>query len=177
MGSTNDYNELFTASFLSIYSNFLPYRSILIQKSETHCIEVKSLPLSTQIEINRILLIRYKSNFVIIFALTTKQMKYLLIISQVLFYEYKFITNNFKKEKKELPIIQSDEITITVTPIENRIATPVIYDISILNRMGKSIPNNPQQMIKNKRIREEESIKGKSINEIYFGYLNSNNKK
>ena len=104
-------------------------------------------------------------------------MKYLLIISQVLFYEYKFITNNFKKEKKELPIIQSDEITITVTPIENRIATPVIYDISILNRMGKSIPNNPQQMIKNKRIKEEESIKGKSINEIYFGYLNSNNKK
>ncbi len=105
MGSTNDYNELFTASFLSIYSNFLPYRSILIQKSETHCIEVKSLPLSTQIEINRTLLIRDKSNFVIIFALTTKQMKYLLIISQVLFYEYKFITNNFKKEKKELPII------------------------------------------------------------------------
>ena len=100
MGSKNDYNELFTASSLIIYSNFLPYRSILLQKSETHSIEVKSFPLSVQIEIVRILLTRYKSNFVIIFASTIDKMKYLFIISQVLFYEYKYITKFYNCIKK-----------------------------------------------------------------------------
>ena len=177
MGSKNDYNELFTASSLIIYSNFLPYRSILLQKSDTHSIEVKSFPLSAQIEIVRILLTRYKSNFVIIFASTIDKMKYLFIISQVLFYEYKYITNHFKKGKEELPIIQSSEITITVTPIENKIVNPVIYDINTLNRIGKSVTINKPKMINNKRIREEENIRGKSINKIYFDYLKSKKSK
>lgn len=176
MGSTNDYNELFTSSSLFIYSNILPYKSTLLHKCVSTCTLVTSLPLVNDIKINQIFLTHYKSNFVVLFASTMKRTNYLFIISLNLVYEYKYITNTIRNKKEEIPIIKSNELTITVTPIEEKVYSPIIYDINILNRIGKVEINNKKKMINNKRIREEENIKGKSIDEIY-NYFKSMKKK
>ena len=170
---------------VKVYSNYLPCKEKTINvvySNKKIVIAIKHLCLGF-IAQSAIELSLCVSNYDVNFCSTIHKDIFVLVINHRLIPDHKFISNYNKKQfvkKKEIPIMKTNNFTITLTPVEHIISSNFLntFDICTLHKQSKAlIKARPIVRRKSQSTKNEDSVKGKSFEEVYQRLLETENAK
>ena len=168
-----------------VHSNYLPCKEKTINvvySNKKIVIAIKHLCLGF-IAQSAIELSLCVSNYDVNFCSTIHKDIFVLVINHRLIPDHKFISNYNKKQfvkKKEIPIMKTNNFTITLTPVEHIISSNFLntFDICTLHKQSKAlIKARPIVRRKSQSTKNEDSVKGKSFEEVYQRLLEMQNGK